>query len=152
LRAEVAATAPRAAAIGSFRAARDAEARSRELLDRRSERPILWSAAMRDLSHRVGEEARLTLFVVVEGDPAQAPQAEPASGTPESATAPGAREVEITGVLRSDPGGPERTLGELMESLARSPFLRDVKLVACQSGPGGSRFTLRAALADRGTP
>ena len=146
LRAEVAAIAPRVAAIGTFRAARGAEARSRDLMERLSERPILWSAAMRDLSHRVGEDVRLTSFVVVEET--EAPQAVPESAGGAQITP--AREVEIAGVLRPGPSGPERTLGLLMGSLACSPYLRDVRLMSCQTDLDGSRFTLRAALADPG--
>jgi len=152
LRTELGKLASRTAAVGTFRAARAEEARSRSLLAGLAETRMVWSEALRDLSHRVGEDARLTTFTIL--DPASGSAAGGDGGAGMPAAVPGTvggapREVEITGVLRFDPGGQERLLSTLMESLSGSPYLADVRLVACRSDRDGSRFTLRATLTER---
>ena len=150
LRAELTELSPRTDAVRTFRSARAEEERSRALLAGLAETRIQWSEALRDLSHRVGEDARLTTFTIMDPAPgAQDATADGSSGMPSAAPgaiAPAPRDVEISGVLRFDPAGPERLLGALMESLSASPYFVDVRLVACRSDRDGSRFTLRAAL------
>jgi type IV pilus assembly protein PilM len=146
LRAELQSLAPRTAAVGTFRAARAEEARSRALLASLQESRILWSEALRDLSHRVGDDARLTTFTILDPTPG-APNAGGDSAPP-GAVAAAPRDVEITGVLRFDSAGPERLLGALMESLSASPYLANVRLVACHADREGSRFTLHAELTE----
>jgi len=152
LRSELGTLAPRTAAVGTFRAARAEEARSRALLAGLAETRIAWSEALRDLSHRIGEDARLTTFTILDPAPGTSGAGADGSGgmlpAAPGAIAAASREVEITGVLRFDPAGPERLLAALMESLSASPYLADVHLIACRSDRDGSRFTLRAALTE----
>jgi hypothetical protein len=57
--------------------------------------------------------------------------------------------VRITGLIRIDGRGPEPVLGRLMESLAGSALLRDVRILSCEVvAPGRGSFALLAALAE----
>ncbi len=132
--------APRAEALRRFRAAREEETRLHDLLARLSGGQVLWSYVLRDLSHRVGESVRLTGFEVLE--PRPAPDAAP--GTEVSA-----REVRLTGLLDTGRNRPEEVLGSLMQSLAQSPVLDQIRLEGCQTVTQSmSSFTLTARIAE----
>jgi type IV pilus assembly protein PilM len=132
--------APRADALRRFRAAREEETRLQDLLARLSGGQVLWSYVLRDLSHRIGERVRLTEFQVLEPKPA-------AGATP--GTEVSAREVRLTGLLDTGRNRPEEVLGTLMQSLAQSPVLDQVRLEGCQTvTPSMSSFTLTARIAE----
>lgn len=132
--------APRAEALRRFRAAREEETRLHDLLARLSGGQVLWSYVLRDLSHRVGERVRLTGFEVLEPTPAS----RAAPGTEVSA-----REVRLSGLLDIGRNRPEEVLGTLMQSLAQSPVLDQVRLEGCQTvTPSMSSFTLTARIAE----
>jgi type IV pilus assembly protein PilM len=132
--------APRADALRRFRAAREEETRLQDLLARLSGGQVLWSYVLRDLSHRVGERVRLTEFEVLEPKPA-------AGSTP--GTEVSAREVRLSGLLDTGRNRPEEVLGTLMQSLAQSPVLDQVRLEGCQTvTPSMSSFTLTARIAE----
>jgi type IV pilus assembly protein PilM len=133
LRAELQGLAPRADALQRFRAAREEEMRARDLLERLSGGQVLWSFVLRDLSHRIGPDVRLTDLGVasVEGEPA------------------GERSIRLTGLLRTDRRRTEDVLAELMTSLQRSPVLDQVRLEGCQAVNGAvSTFTVSARLLE----
>jgi len=132
--------APRADAVRRFRAAREEETRLQDLLARLSGGQVLWSYVLRDLSHRVGDRVRLTEFEVLEPKPV-------------AGTAPGtevsAREVRLSGLLDTGRNRPEEVLGTLMQSLAQSPVLDQVRLEGCQTVTTSmSSFTLTARIAE----
>ncbi|HEX7078187.1 MAG TPA: pilus assembly protein PilM [Candidatus Eisenbacteria bacterium] len=131
---------PEAEAIRRFRAAREEETRVHDLLARLSGGQVLWSYVLRDLSHRVGPEVRLTSLEVSAPSPgAPANAADPAPG----------REVTVAGLLDTRRARPEEVLGELMQSLSESPVLEQVRLTDCQAvGTGLSSFTLTARIAE----
>ena len=132
--------APRAEALRRFRAAREEETRLHDLLARLSGGQVLWSYVLRDLSHRVGESVRLTGFEVLEPKPVPAE----AAGTEVSA-----REVRLTGLLDTGRSRPEEVLGTLMQSLAQSPVLDQIRLEGCQTVTSSmSSFTLTARIAE----
>ena len=142
LRGELASLSARADGVRRFQEARVAEARSAALMARLQGGTPRWSEGLRDLSHRVGPDVTLTTFEVLDRPPGAPPQfADPA--------APAKREVRITGILRTDGRGPEPVLGALMESLAGSRLLQDVRILSCEVvAPGRSSFALLAALAE----
>jgi type IV pilus assembly protein PilM len=145
LRARVAEFAPSSGPLQRFRAARDEEARSRDLAARLSGGQVVWSDVLRDLSHRIGPDARLLSLEVLE--PKSPAGAVPAGGG--AAPVSGVRTVRISGLLRTPGLRPERVLGELMESLGRSAALGQVWLEGCRSvAPGLSSFTLGATLTE----
>jgi type IV pilus assembly protein PilM len=145
LREQVTAYTPRSGAIQQFRFARQEEARNSELNSRLSGGRVVWSEVLRDLSHRIGPDARLLAFEVLE--PRSASGAVSAGG--DAVPGPGVRTVRISGLLRTKAPRPEKELGELMESLGRSPALGLVWLEACRSAaPGLSTFTLGATLTE----
>jgi len=132
--------APRADAVRRFRAAREEETRLQDLLARLSGGQVLWSYVLRDLSQRVGDRVRLTEFEVLEPKPV-------------AGTAPGtevsAREVRLSGLLDTGRNRPEEVLGTLMQSLAQSPVLDQVRLEGCQTVTTSmSSFTLTARIAE----
>lgn len=139
LEAEVQGVAPNRAQVDRFREARTLEVRSQVLQARLSAGTPVWSEVLRDLSHRVGKDARLVSFAFVERS---------AEGTLPAASAgpeAGARAVRIEGILRRDGYRSERELADLMASLEQSPWWKDVRLVSAQAvGPGRTRFTLLA--------
>lgn len=131
---------PRAEALRRFRAAREEETRLHDLLSRLAGGQVLWSYVLRDLSHRVGDDARLTALEVVEPGSA-AGAAAPAGGS--------GREVRLSGLLRTERERPEKVLGELMESLSRSPVFDQVRLEGCQTvTPALSSFTVTVRIAE----
>src|SRR5882672_3506754 len=132
---------PRTDALRRFRAAREEETRLQDLLARLSGGQVLWSFVLRDLSHRIGPNARLTAIEVV--DPV--PQANEAQGTE-----PQHRRLRLSGLLRTGAEErPEKGLGELMQVLSQSPVLDQVQLEGCQAVSSTlSSFTLTAALAE----
>lgn len=135
---------PRAEALRRFRAAREEETRLHDLLARLSGGQVLWSYVLRDLSWRIGDDARLTTLEVVE--PA------PAAGAAVPAGVMSGREVRLSGLLRTDRARPEKVLGELMQSLSRSPVFDQVRLEGCQTvTPALSSFTVTVRIAEVGS-
>jgi type IV pilus assembly protein PilM len=140
LRASLEEFRPRAEALRRFRAAREEETRLQDLLARLSGGQVLWSYVLRDLSQRVGDDARLTTLEVSEPG-AAAGAAQPAGES--------GREVRLSGLLRTDRERPEKVLSGLMESLARSPVFSQVRLEGCETVTGGlSSFTLTVRIAE----
>lgn len=140
LRASLEEVRPRAEALRRFRAAREEETRLHDLLSRLAGGQVLWSYVLRDLSQRVGDDARLTTLEVVEPAPA-AGAAAPAGEI--------GREVRLSGLLRTERERPEKVLGELMESLSRSPVFDQVRLEGCQTvTPALSSFTVTVRIAE----
>jgi type IV pilus assembly protein PilM len=132
--------------VGRFREARETEARSAAVMAGLRGGTPPWSEVLRDLSHRVGTEARIVSLAPAEPGPeGGAPDASvpaPAEGT----------ELRIEGLVARERLRPEQPLGELMASLERSPYVDRVELQTCQAvGPLQSRFVLSARLV-RGTP
>ncbi len=136
VKAELQGLTPKAEAVRRFRAAREEETRLHDLLAHLTGGQVLWSYALRDLSHRIGSDVRLTLLEVME----------PAAG----AAAPGAgRQVRLTGLLRTQDRRPEDVVGELMQSLERSPVLGQVRLEGCQAvSTTVSSFVITAGIAE----
>jgi type IV pilus assembly protein PilM len=135
---------PREDALQRFRAAREQETRAQELLARLSGGQVLWSFVLRDLSHRIGEDVRLTELSVAEAAPG-APA--PAAGAADAAAA--GRSVRLTGLLRTGSRRAEDVLSELMISLQQSPVLDQVRLEGCEAVNGSvSSFTVTARLAE----
>jgi len=135
--------APRAESLRRFRAAREEETRLHDLLARLSGGQVLWSYVLRDLSHRIGENVRLTGFEVSE------PRVAAAAATPGAQPEAPSREVRLTGLLDTRSGRPEKVLGTLMQSLAQSPVLDQVRLEGCQTVTATmSSFTLTARIAE----
>lgn len=136
MRAQLTSLAPRAGALQRFRAAREEEARLQDLLARLSGGQVLWSFVLRDLSHRVGEDVRLTDLAVEE----------PAAG---DAAQGAGRTLRLTGLLRTDRRRTEEVLAGLMQVLQKSPVLDQVRLEGCQSVDASrSTFTVSARLAE----
>ena len=132
---------PRTDALRRFRAAREEETRLQDLLARLSGGQVLWSFVLRDLSHRIGPNARLTAIEVVDppASPANAPQG----------SEPPRRRLRLSGLLRTGAERPEKGLGELMQVLAQSRVVEQVQLEGCQAvSPSLSSFTLTAVLAE----
>lgn len=135
--------APRAEALRRFRAAREEETRLHDLLARLSGGQVLWSYVLRDLSHRVGENVRLTGFEVSE------PRVAAVAAAPGAAPEVPSREVRLIGLLDTRSDRPEKVLGTLMQSLAQSPVLDQVRLEGCQTVTATmSSFTLTARIAE----
>ncbi len=141
LKQNLAGLAPKAEAVRRFRAAREEETRLHDLLAHLTGGQVLWSYALRDLSHRIGPDVRLTMLEVLE------PQAAaPAPGTPAERPA---RLVRLTGLLRTQNRRPEDVLGELMQSLERSPVFGQVRLEGCQAVTASvSSFVVTAGIAE----
>lgn len=132
---------PRTDALRRFRAAREEETRLQDLLARLSGGQVLWSFVLRDLSHRIGPNARLTAIEVV--DPPAQPANAPATAEPPR------RRLRLSGLLRTGTERPEKGLGELMQVLAQSRVVEQVQLEGCQAvSPSLSSFTLTAVLAE----
>jgi len=132
---------PRAEALRRFRSAREEETRLQDLLAHLSGGQVLWSFVLRDLSHRVGADVRLTALEV-------SPPVASASG---GATAgePQHRAMRFTGLLRTQGRRTEDVLAELMTSLQASSVLDQVRLEGCQAvTPALSSFTLTADLVE----
>ena len=131
---------PRTDALRRFRAAREEETRLQDLLARLSGGQVLWSFVLRDLSHRIGPNARLTAIEVVDPVP-------PANGA--QGTEPQHRRLRLSGLLRTGAERPEKGLGELMQVLSQSRVVDQVQLEGCQAVSSTlSSFTLTAALAE----
>ncbi len=131
--------APRTEAVRRFRAVREEETRLHDLLAHLTGGQVLWSYALRDLTHRVGTDVRLTALEVL------APQT---NGGAASA-APAGRQIRLTGLLRTQGRRPEEVVGELMQSLQRSPVLDQVRLEGCQAVTASvSSFTVSAELTE----
>jgi type IV pilus assembly protein PilM len=140
LRASMEEVRPRAEALRRFRAVREEETRLHDLLARLSGGQVLWSYVLRDVSQRIGENARLTTLEVVE----PAPAAGAAVPVGESG-----REVRLSGLIRTDSERPEKVVSELMHSLALSPVFSQVRLEGCQAVTAGlSSFTLTVRVAE----
>jgi len=125
LKASLASLTPKSEAVRRFRAAREEETRLHDLLAHLTGGQVLWSYALRDLSHRIGPDVRLTQLEVLE------PQA--ATPSPGSPAAAPSRLVRLTGLLRTQSRRPEDVVGELMQSLDRSPVFGQVRLEGCQA-------------------
>lgn len=140
LRGGLESLAPEAEALRRFRAAREEESSARDLLTQVSGGQVVWSALLRDLSHRVGPDVRLTSFEVMAPDPGAPPLA---------GAAQAARTVRLDGLLDTRHARPERVLGELMQSLSGSPALDAVRLTDCHAvGPAMSSFSLTARIVE----
>jgi type IV pilus assembly protein PilM len=134
---------PKAEAVRRFRAAREEETRLHDLLAHLTGGQVLWSYALRDLSHRIGPDVRLTLLEVLEPQPAGGAQA----GT--AAAERSARQIRLTGLLRTQNRRPEDVIGELMQSLERSPVFGQVRLEGCQAVTSSvSSFVVTAGIAE----
>jgi len=135
LQSELRDLAPRADGLSRFRAAREQEVRARDLLERLSGGQVLWSFVLRDLSHRIGPDVRLTDLGV---------------GSVEAGGAsPAARTILLTGLLRTDRRRPEDVLAELMGSLQQSPVLDQVRLEGCEAvNEAASTFTVSARILE----
>ena len=145
IESEVASIAPQRSQVEHFRAARRLEERSRVLHARLSAGTPPWSEVLRDLSHRVGKDARLVSVALVDPE-RDAGASLPVSGTLARGTG---RMARIDGFLRRDGYRSERELAELMSSLERSPWWMDVRLVSAQAvGAGRTRFTLEARISE----
>jgi hypothetical protein len=73
------------------------------------------------------------------------PQAQPA-GTPGSRPA---RMIRFSGLLRTQSRRPEDVVGELMQSLERSPVLGQIRLEGCQAVTTSvSSFVMTAEIAE----
>jgi Tfp pilus assembly protein PilN len=145
LEAEIASVAPHRSQVDRFRDARRLEVRSRVLHARLAAGSPAWSEVLRDLSHRVGRDARLVSLALVER-PRNEGAALPAAAVAQDVSG---RTVRIEGLLRRDGYRSERELAELMHSLERSPWWRDVRLVSAQAvGSSRTRFTLLASIAE----
>ncbi|MEK7348159.1 MAG: pilus assembly protein PilM [Candidatus Eisenbacteria bacterium] len=129
-------------AVAQFRAAREEEARLEALLGRLTGSQVVWSTVLRDLSHRVGQDVRLTAVEVL--DPAAATTAPGAAPAP-----PEPRSLRISGLLRTQGAPPERVLADLLRSLGSSPVVDEVRLEGCERvAPELSGFTLTARLTE----
>lgn len=141
MKATLASLAPKAEAVRRFRAAREEETRLHDLLAHLTGGQLLWSYALRDLSHRIGPDVRLMTLEVLE------PQA--AAPSPGTAVERPARQIRLTGLLRTRDRRPEDVVGELMQSLERSPVLGQVHLEGCQAVTESvSSFVLTAGVAE----
>jgi len=133
--------APKAEAVRRFRAAREEETRLHDLLAHLTGGQVLWSYALRDLSHRIGADVRLTLLEVLE----------PQAAAPAAGVAPErpVRLVRLTGLIRTQSRRPEDVMGELMQSLERSPVFGQVRLEGCQAVTASvSSFVVTAGIAE----
>ena len=134
-----------AEAVQKFRAARGEEARLHDLLGRLAGGERRWSDVLRDLSHAIGPEVRLTELEVLAVSPTAAPGTPPATVAPGEAARDPEREIRLSGLLRTDARRAEEILGELMQSLERSPSLGPVRLEGFQAASSStSRFSLTA--------
>lgn len=134
LRAELDTLAPRADALSRFRSAREEETRARDLLARLSGGQVRWSFVLRDLSHRIGPDVRLTELGMADA---------------EAQETSGGRLIRLTGLLRTDRRRAEDVLAELLTSLESSPVLDQVRLEGCQAvSPSVSSFTVTAKLLE----
>ena len=133
--------APKTEGVRRFRAAREEETRLHDLLAHLTGGQVLWSYALRDLSHRIGPDVRLTLLEVLE------PQA--AAAAADGTTPRSARLVRLTGLIRTQSRRPEDVMGELMQSLERSPVFGQVRLEGCQAVTATvSSFVVTAGIAE----
>ena len=102
---------------------------------------MLWSYLLRDLTYRVGPDVRLTLLETIDPQAASQP-----AGTPASRPA---RMIRFSGLLRTQNRRPEDVVGELMQSLERSPVLGQVHLEGCQAVTTSvSSFVMTAEIAE----
>jgi hypothetical protein len=130
--------------VAQFRAARAEEARLEALLARLTGSQVVWSTVLRDLSHRVGSDVRLTALEVMETGAAPAA----AAGTAPAVAEP--RSLRISGLLRTEGAPAERVLADLLHSLGSSPVLDQVRLEGCERvAPSLSSFTLTARLSEK---
>jgi Tfp pilus assembly protein PilN len=142
---KLATVAPYADQVVRFREARSEEASSDAVMASLRGPTPPWSEVLRDLSHRVGTDARLMSVALVEPKPDDADAA--------AATVPGVATIRIEGLVRRERLRPEAPLGTLMASLEQSPYVDQVALVTCQAvGAAQSRFVLEARLTSGGTP
>jgi Tfp pilus assembly protein PilN len=143
LERKLASVAPYADQVVRFREARSEEATSDAVMASLRAATPAWAEVLRDLSHRVGPDARLLSVALVEPKPEDAA----------AATTPGVVTIRIEGLVRRERLRPEAPLGDLMASLENSPYVDQVALQTCQAlGPVQSRFVLEARLTGGGTP
>ncbi|HEX3113683.1 MAG TPA: pilus assembly protein PilM [Candidatus Eisenbacteria bacterium] len=146
LERKLASVAPYADQVVRFREARSEEASSDAVMASLRGPTPAWAEVLRDLSHRVGSDARLLSVALVEPKPEDADAAA-------AATTPGAVTIRIEGLVKRERLRPEAPLGDLMASLESSPYVDQVALQTCQAmGPAQSRFVLEARLTSGGTP
>jgi len=135
---------PRIEAVRRFRAAREEETRLHDLLAHLTGGQVLWSYALRDLSHRIGPDVRLTSMEVIEPQPSAG-----GAATAAQAAEPPGRQIRLMGLLRTQNRRPEDVVGELMQSLERSPIFGQVRLEGCQAVTGSmASFTVTAGIAE----
>jgi len=141
LKESLAGLAPKEEAVRRFRAAREEETRLHDLLEHLTGGQVLWSYALRDLSHRIGPDVRLTQLDVLEPEAAASVGGAPAERP--------TRMVRLTGLIRTQSRRPEDVMGELMQSLERSPVFGPIRLEGCQAVTASvSSFTLTAGIAE----
>ena len=146
LRGDLEKLASQSAAIAQFRAERADEARLKAIESQLTGSEIVWSNVLRDLSHRVGPDVRLTSVEIVDPAAPAAPSAAPAAPA-----APQARSLRVTGLLHTAATPPEGVLAALLRSLGASPHFDVVRLEGCERvAPEMSRFTITARLAEGG--
>jgi len=139
LQAELNRYAAQRDAVAQFRNARAEEERLRGLLTRLTGSQVVWSTALRDLSHRVGPDVRLTALQVLE----------PSAVSTDAPAVPEARAVRLSGLLNTRTASPERVLADLLRSLAFSPVFDGIRLERCERvSPTLSAFTVTARLAE----
>ncbi len=143
LRGGLEALSAQSAAVAQFRAAREEEARLEALLERLTGSQVVWSTVLRDLSHRVGQDVRLTAVEVLESAaPTVAPGAAPAPHEP--------RSLRLSGLMRTQGVPAEQLLADLLKSLGSSPVLDQVRLEGCERvAPELSGFTVTVRLTER---
>lgn len=138
-------------AVAAFRAARADEARLKAMEARLTGSEIVWSSLLRDLSHRIPPDVRLTALEIVDPPPAAAPGPAPAPGSAPPSDA-GMRSLRLSGLLRTREAPPEGLLAALLRSLAASPHFEQVRLDGCERvAPEMSGFTVTARMAERGS-
>ncbi|HET9951954.1 MAG TPA: pilus assembly protein PilM [Candidatus Eisenbacteria bacterium] len=145
LRGDLEKLAAQSGVVAAFRAAREDEVRLKDLEARLTGSRIVWSSLLRDLSHRVGRDVRLTAVEVIDSAPANATA--PPAGTAPASIEP--RSLRISGLLRTANEPAEGVLAGLMRSLGASPEFDQVKLGGCERlAPDLSSFTLTVRLAE----
>jgi len=145
LRGDLAKLESQSSAVAEFRAARASEARLKVLEARLAGSQVVWSSLLRDLSHRVGRDVRLTAVEVLDSAPASAP-ASPSGTTPASLEP---RSLRISGLLRTAGEPAEGVLAGLMRSLGTSPQIDQVRLGGCERVAADlSSFTLTVRLVE----
>jgi type IV pilus assembly protein PilM len=144
LRGDLEKLASQSSAVAAFRDAREDEARLKALEASLTGSQVIWSTVLRDMSHRVGPDVRLTAVEVIDPPP---PSASPAAGT--APVAPEPRSLRISGLIRTKDVPAEQVLAGLLRSLGSSPLLDQARLDGCERvAPELGSFTLTVRLVE----